>query len=231
MLVKICMELLNSYLSRKESPTIIILLSFLFQVGGRNEYKLKWPNRSFPGTKFSSKFYFFDEVCSEHSRPHWSTSHSFSRYYPCYTTTHLIICFLVLLSHFPRLESINSSARFHSRATIFRSVLLVTDCIFQDGCNNFSQPTCSSYIGIDVLPMKIQGLRYLPLNLRKTATIAEVMPPDFWGQDMKEASASTQFSWDATFWNPAAILWGSTGHMESPRVGVFSRLSAPAEIL
>lgn len=109
---------------------------------------------------------------------------------------------------------------FIQEPPIFRSASLMTDGIFQDGCNNFSQPTCSSYIDIDVLPVKIQGLHYLPLNLSKTAAIEEVMPPDFWGQDMKEASASSQFTWDAIFWNPAAILWGSTGHMESPRVGV-----------
>lgn len=119
---------------------------------------------------------------------------------------------------------------FIQEPPILRSALLMTDGIFQDGCNNFSQPTCSSYIDLDVLPVKIQGLRYLPLNLSKTATIAEVMPPDFWSQDMKEASASTQFLWDAIFFGTQLPFCEEAQATCRAHVYVFSRLSAPAEI-
>lgn len=121
-------------------------------------------------------------------------------------------------SAYPKFNSINSY--FIQGPFISGSVLPLALCIFQNSCSNFSHPTCSSYISINIPPMKRYCPCSLPLNLSETLTIAEVMPHDFWGQDIKEETAPTQSSGDAMFCKSAAILWGSPDHMESPCVGV-----------
>lgn len=79
------------------------------------------------------------------------------------------------------------------------STLPTADCLSQDGCNNSSHPTHSSYLATDIPPTKKAHLCSLLLNLRKAMTTAETRPCDFWGQDRKDNSAATQFSQKALF--------------------------------
>lgn len=57
--------------------------------------------------------------------------------------------------------------RFIQEVLIAGSTLPTADCISQDSRKNFSHPTCSSYTGIDILPMKRQDLCFPVLESEK----------------------------------------------------------------
>lgn len=78
---------------------------------------------------------------------------------------------------------------------LYKHVLDVTDCSFQDDHNKISHPTCSSYsVNLTHLPSKV-GSVFPPLNLDRLAITSEGMNAvDFQGCSINGNVASTWFS-------------------------------------